>query len=131
MLKVKDLAVKFYNQEDKVWLETVHKVSFSLERGKVLGIVGESGSGKSVTSFSIMRLHYSKNTEIINYSNYFKFNLQAILTLVFVNVGLNLFFLTQTDLGILGVAYASLIAMTIFNIAKTYFIYTKFLFAFC
>ena len=66
------------------------------------------------------------NTEIINYSNYFKFNLQAILTLVFVNVGLNLFFLTQTDLGILGVAYASLLAMTIFNLAKTYFIYTKF-----
>ena len=64
MLKVKDLAVKFYNQEDKVWLETVHKVSFSLEKGKVLGIVGESGSGKSVTSFSIMRLHDSKNTQI-------------------------------------------------------------------
>ncbi len=64
MLKVKDLAVKFYNQEDKVWLETVHKVSFDLERGKVLGIVGESGSGKSVTSFSIMRLHDSKNTQI-------------------------------------------------------------------
>jgi Na+-driven multidrug efflux pump len=48
------------------------------------------------------------------------------LTLVFVNVGLNIFFLTQTELGILGVAYASLIAMTIFNVAKTYFIYTKF-----
>lgn len=64
MLKVKDLAVKFYNQEDKVWLETVHKVSFSLEKGKVLGIVGESGSGKSVTSFSIMRLHDSKNAKI-------------------------------------------------------------------
>lgn len=64
MLKVKDLAVKFYNQEDKVWLETVHQVSFSLDRGKVLGIVGESGSGKSVTSFSIMRLHDSKNTQI-------------------------------------------------------------------
>ena len=64
MLKVKDLAVKFYNQEDKIWLETVHKVSFNLEKGKVLGIVGESGSGKSVTSFSIMRLHDSKNTQI-------------------------------------------------------------------
>ena len=64
MLKVKDLAVKFYNQEDNIWLETVHKVSFNLERGKVLGIVGESGSGKSVTSFSIMRLHDSKNTQI-------------------------------------------------------------------
>lgn len=64
MLKVKDLAVKFYNQEDKIWLETVHQVSFNLEKGKVLGIVGESGSGKSVTSFSIMRLHDSKNAQI-------------------------------------------------------------------
>lgn len=31
-------------------------VSFSLNRGEVLGIVGESGSGKSVTSNSIIRL---------------------------------------------------------------------------
>ena len=64
MLNVKNLAVQFYNQEDKTWLETVHKVNFSLEKGKVLGIVGESGSGKSVTSFSIMRLHDSKNARI-------------------------------------------------------------------
>ncbi len=64
MLKVKDLAIKFYNQEDKSWLETVHGVNFNLQAGKVLGIVGESGSGKSVTSFSIMRLHDSNHTEI-------------------------------------------------------------------
>jgi len=31
-------------------------VSFSLERGEVLGIVGESGSGKSVTAMTIMGL---------------------------------------------------------------------------
>ncbi|MES2653434.1 MAG: ABC transporter ATP-binding protein [Bacteroidota bacterium] len=64
MLTVKDLSVNFYNQEDKTWFEAVHKVNFSLAKGKVLGIVGESGSGKSVTSFSIMRLHDAKNTEI-------------------------------------------------------------------
>lgn len=64
MLNVKNLTVQFYHQEDKTWLETVHKVNFSLEKGKVLGIVGESGSGKSVTSFSIMRLHDTKNTKI-------------------------------------------------------------------
>ncbi len=64
MLEVKELAISFYNREEKTWSEAVHKVSFSLAKGKVLGIVGESGSGKSVTSFSIMRLHDSKNTTI-------------------------------------------------------------------
>ncbi|RZL49603.1 MAG: ABC transporter ATP-binding protein [Pedobacter sp.] len=64
MLDVKELAISFYNREEKTWSEAVHKVSFSLAKGKVLGIVGESGSGKSVTSFSIMRLHDSKNSKI-------------------------------------------------------------------
>ncbi|THB63396.1 MAG: ABC transporter ATP-binding protein [Gammaproteobacteria bacterium] len=39
-----------------VELSVLDDVSFSLERGKTLGIVGESGCGKSVTSLSIMRL---------------------------------------------------------------------------
>ncbi len=64
MLDVKDLAISFYNREEKTWSEAVHKISFNLAKGKVLGIVGESGSGKSVTSFSIMRLNDSKNTNI-------------------------------------------------------------------
>jgi peptide/nickel transport system ATP-binding protein len=64
MLKVKELAIKFYNQEHKSWFEAVRNISFELQKGKVLGIVGESGSGKSVTSFAIMRLHDPKNTAI-------------------------------------------------------------------
>src|SRR5690606_31893117 len=34
----------------------VDGVSFSLDRGRTLGVVGESGCGKSVTSLAIMRL---------------------------------------------------------------------------
>ncbi len=37
-------------------VRAVDDVSFSVKRGKVLGLVGESGSGKSVTGFSIVRL---------------------------------------------------------------------------
>ncbi len=70
MLNVKELAIAFYNREEKTWSEAVHKVSFSLAKGKVLGIVGESGSGKSVTSFSIMRLHDSQNSKITGTINF-------------------------------------------------------------
>lgn len=64
MLNVKNLDIQFLNKEDNSWLKAVNQVSFSVEKGKVLGIVGESGSGKSVTSFSIMRLHDPQSTQI-------------------------------------------------------------------
>ncbi|WP_438871715.1 ABC transporter ATP-binding protein [Pedobacter panaciterrae] len=64
MLNVKNLDIQFLNKEDKSWLKAVNNVSFSIDKGKVLGIVGESGSGKSVTSFSIMRLHDPQSTMI-------------------------------------------------------------------
>jgi peptide/nickel transport system ATP-binding protein len=54
LLDVNELRTSFRTREGKV--EAVKGISFSLDRGKTLGIVGESGSGKSVTSLSIMRL---------------------------------------------------------------------------
>ena len=66
------------------------------------------------------------NTEIITYSKYYRFNMIAILSLIVVNIALNIYFLTSTDWGIIGVAAASFISMALFNIGKLAFIYRKF-----
>src|SRR5699024_10112924 len=54
ILEVKDLRTSFFTEEQEV--KAVDGVTFSLPRGKTVGLVGESGSGKSITSLSIMRL---------------------------------------------------------------------------
>ena len=59
MLEVRDLRIHFSTDDGLV--KSVDGVSFTLERGKTLGIVGESGSGKSVTSLGIMGLNTGKN----------------------------------------------------------------------
>ncbi|WCM43334.1 polysaccharide biosynthesis C-terminal domain-containing protein [Flavobacterium sp. CBA20B-1] len=66
------------------------------------------------------------NTEIIAYSKYYRFNLIAILILAVLNVGLNYYVLTQTNYGIIGVAWASFFSMTVFNLLKMAFIYKHF-----
>lgn len=65
------------------------------------------------------------NGEIITYSKYYRFNLIAVLILIVLNVSLNVWFI-KAGYGIVGVAYASFIAMTLFNISKLLFIYKKF-----
>ncbi|MEY4647799.1 MAG: hypothetical protein RL009_215 [Actinomycetota bacterium] len=55
LLSVSHLSVG-YPQGDGSLKKVVHDVSFSLDKGEVLGIVGESGSGKSQTAFSILGL---------------------------------------------------------------------------
>ena len=54
LLEVKDLRTSFFTDAGEV--KAVNGISFTLDRGKVLGIVGESGSGKSVTAYSIMQI---------------------------------------------------------------------------
>jgi oligopeptide/dipeptide ABC transporter ATP-binding protein len=54
LLRVRDLTTRFSTHEGTV--HAVEGVSFTIEKGKTLGLVGESGCGKSVTALSIMRL---------------------------------------------------------------------------
>ena len=54
ILEVKHLKTYFHT--DAGLSKAVNDVSFSVGKGKTLGIVGESGCGKSITSMSIMGL---------------------------------------------------------------------------
>lgn len=57
--------LKKYFNTPKGTLHAVDDVSFSLNKGEVLGVVGESGCGKSTMGRSILRLHEPTAGEII------------------------------------------------------------------
>ncbi len=55
LIEVENLTLKF--RTDEGLITAVDNVSFSLNKGEVMGLVGESGSGKSVTAKSLMHLN--------------------------------------------------------------------------
>ena len=70
LLEVTNLQTGFDTDSGRVI--AVDGVSFSVEKGKTLGIVGESGSGKSVSALSIMQLLPQPAGVIVNGGIQFK-----------------------------------------------------------
>jgi oligopeptide/dipeptide ABC transporter ATP-binding protein len=54
ILEVRDLSIDFHSDEGV--MRAVDGVSFTIQRGEILGLVGESGAGKTLTSEAILRL---------------------------------------------------------------------------
>jgi oligopeptide transport system ATP-binding protein len=63
ILDVQNLKVVFHTYAGTV--HGVNDVSFTLDKGEVLGIVGESGCGKSVTAAALLRLIPTPPGEIV------------------------------------------------------------------
>ena len=54
LLEIKNLSTHFFTDEGVA--KAVDDVSFTIPKGKTVGLVGESGSGKSVTALSVIQL---------------------------------------------------------------------------
>jgi len=68
LIDVQNLTLQF--RTDEGLITAVDDVSFSLDKGEVMGLVGESGSGKSVTAKALMHLNarnavYAPESKII------------------------------------------------------------------
>jgi oligopeptide/dipeptide ABC transporter ATP-binding protein len=77
LLEVRDLTTAFRTGSGEV--TAIENVSFTLEKGEILGVVGESGSGKSVTALAIMGLLPKPPARILGGS--IQFEGQNLLTL--------------------------------------------------
>jgi peptide/nickel transport system ATP-binding protein len=63
-LKVENLSVEYVTKAETVY--AVNDLSFSLEKGKVLGLVGETGAGKTTVARAILRVLQEPPAEIRN-----------------------------------------------------------------
>lgn len=88
-----------------------------LEASPVIWILGSAMIFDLATGF---------NGHIISLSKYYRFNIVVMLFLAALTIGLNYLFLSYTNLGIIGIALATTISLTVFNGIKLAFNYWKF-----
>ncbi len=62
LLDVQNLRIEFLSRG--TWLPVMEEASFSVPRGKTLGLVGESGSGKTVSALAVMGLLPAKVSRV-------------------------------------------------------------------
>lgn len=68
VLEARHLGKSFYSRLGLFGqreFKAVRNVSFSLAKGKTLGVVGESGSGKTTVGLMLMRLHVASSGQVI------------------------------------------------------------------
>lgn len=88
LLEIKNLSISFGHSKSESF--AVDNLSYTVPKGKTVGIVGESGSGKSVTSLAIMGLLGPKANITSGTINYL-FNGESINLLSLNNQGMRKF----------------------------------------
>jgi len=66
------------------------------------------------------------NGNIISLSKHYRFNILVMLLLAGLTVGLNLYFIKNTDLQLIGIALSTAISLTTYNVVKVVFNYFVF-----
>ncbi|UKB85095.1 lipopolysaccharide biosynthesis protein [Chryseobacterium sp. MEBOG06] len=66
------------------------------------------------------------NGNIISLSKYYRFNILVMLLLAGLTIGLNYYFIKNTDLKLIGIALSTAISLTIYNVIKILFNYIVF-----
>ncbi|WP_209390223.1 lipopolysaccharide biosynthesis protein [Chryseobacterium sp. RR2-3-20] len=74
----------------------------------------------------LMDLATGFNGNIISLSKYYKFNIIVMLLLAGLTVGLNWYFINNTDLSLIGIAISTAISVSIYNLIKVIFNYFVF-----
>lgn len=66
------------------------------------------------------------NGNIISLSKYYRFNILVMLLLAGLTIGLNYYFIKNTDLKLIGIALSTAVSLTIYNVVKIIFNYIVF-----